>query len=852
MSEGSGGGPGGFAVSVGSLVAGYRLEQQIGQGGMAVVYRAHDSRLDRNVALKVLAPALAEDDSFRQRFIRESRAAAAVDDAHIIPVYEAGEEHGVLFIAMRFVRGGDVRTLLDAEGRLSPERATEILSQTASALDAAHARGLVHRDVKPANMLLEASADRDRPDHVYLSDFGLAKGSLGITGLTSTGQFLGTLDYIAPEQVEGRRVDGRADQYALGCVAFELLTGQPPFQRDQGMAVMYAQVSEAPPLLSSRRAGLPPGVDDALNRVLAKAPDERYASCREFAAELRRLFNTGSGPRTQPGFRAPTQLAGPPATAAGPGPGAVSGGGAAGREDWAAARGNPAASGERAASGSLAASGDLPESWFRPAPGTPPRGTPPPRTVPPQPGPGRAADRSGPAAEPPTQGIGGPPRRGTTPGLTPLGGGSQGYGAAVPAASPGRPRSWRKSPLPVALIGALVVVLAGGGYFLASKQNGGTGTGGSSSATKDQAAVGPIVAPPACSTSAAALKPLTSVSLSSVFIGGNPFAVVQSPDGAYTFASDNNGLVVLRRGSGLAPFVQRTYTIKGVDKGMVLTPDGKYLLAAGNDDAIVISVQAAENGAANPVTGVLDTPGASKGGAAQVLASPDSKYVFVTLQNTTTMAVFNLADALASGFNAHDFVGFVPLNVQPVGIGASPDGRWLYVTSFLRAPGPIPAQGTLSVVSMTGAETDPAKSVKTVVNAGCSPARAVSDGKTVWVTARDSNTVLAFSAARLLSDPQHALLANVPVGQTPTGEILIDGGKRLVIADSNENSSPPGNGDLAVIDTAKALAGPSGLLGVVPASGQPRQLAVADSGTVLFVVNQVSRQLQALKISDLP
>ena len=214
MSEGSGGGPGGFAA--GSLVAGYRLDQQIGQGGMAVVFRAHDSRLDRDVALKILAPALAEDDSFRQRFIRESRAAAAVDDAHIIPVYEAGEEHGVLFIAMRFVRGGDVRTLLDAEGPLSPERATEILSQAASALDAAHARGLVHRDVKPANMLLEASADRDRPDHVYLSDFGLAKASLAISGLTSTGQFLGTLDYVAPEQVEGRPVDGRADQYALG------------------------------------------------------------------------------------------------------------------------------------------------------------------------------------------------------------------------------------------------------------------------------------------------------------------------------------------------------------------------------------------------------------------------------------------------------------------------------------------------------------------------------------------------------------------------------------------------------------------------------------------------------------
>ncbi|HMG63993.1 MAG TPA: serine/threonine-protein kinase, partial [Streptosporangiaceae bacterium] len=165
-------------MSVGSLVAGYRLEQQIGQGGMAVVYRAHDSRLDRDVALKVLAPALAEDDSFRQRFIRESRAAARVDDAHIIPVFEAGEESGVLFIAMRFVRGGDVRSLLDREGPLPPGRATEIISQVASALDSAHARGLVHRDVKPANMLRDASSDNDRPDHIYLSDFGLTKTSL--------------------------------------------------------------------------------------------------------------------------------------------------------------------------------------------------------------------------------------------------------------------------------------------------------------------------------------------------------------------------------------------------------------------------------------------------------------------------------------------------------------------------------------------------------------------------------------------------------------------------------------------------------------------------------------------------
>src|SRR5580692_9628708 len=307
---GESGGSGEF--SIGSLIAGYRLEERIGRGGMAVVYRAYDARLDRRVALKILAPALAQDEAFRRRFIRESRAAAAVDDPHITPVFEAGEASGVLFIAMRYVRGGDVRSLVDRRGPLPAGQVAEILSQAASALDAAHARGLVHRDVKPANMLLEASPDADRPDHVYLSDFGLAKGSLANTGLTSTGQFLGTLDYVSPEQVEGRPVDGRTDQYALGCVAFELLTGQPPFPREQGMAVLYAQVSEAPPRLSSRRAGLPAGVDDVVNRALAKAQGDRYPSCRDFAAELRRAFRLGSaGPAARPPARPPTQVAEP-------------------------------------------------------------------------------------------------------------------------------------------------------------------------------------------------------------------------------------------------------------------------------------------------------------------------------------------------------------------------------------------------------------------------------------------------------------------------------------------------------------------------------------------------------------
>jgi serine/threonine protein kinase len=296
----------GFAA--GSRVAGYRLEGQIGQGGMAVVFRAHDERLDRQVALKILAPALAADDAFRQRFIRESRAAAAVDDPHIIPVFEAGEAAGVLFIAMRYVDGGDMRTLMDREGPLSAGRAAAIVSPVASALDAAHMAGLVHRDVKPANVLVDAQPGR--PDHVYLSDFGLSKGAA--SSLTGTGQFSGTLEYIAPEQIEGRTMDGRADEYALACTAFELLTGAPPFRRDEAMAVMYAQLSEPPPLLTSRRPDLPPAADQVFARALAKAPEDRYPSCREFADALRTAFGLqpyDSGPGIGPADHPPTQLA---------------------------------------------------------------------------------------------------------------------------------------------------------------------------------------------------------------------------------------------------------------------------------------------------------------------------------------------------------------------------------------------------------------------------------------------------------------------------------------------------------------------------------------------------------------
>jgi YVTN family beta-propeller protein len=269
----------------GSALAGYKLEAQVGAGGMAVVFRARDERLGRLVALKVLAPTLTADDGFRRRFIAESRAAAAVDDPHIIPVYEAGEANGALFIAMRFVQGGDLRAVLGREGMLAPARASAFISPVASALDTAHGAGLVHRDVKPANILVDAR--RGRPEHVYLSDFGVSKGAMSSVSLTAAGQFLGTPDYSAPEQIQGLAVDGRADQYALACVAYQLLAGAVPFERDQGMAVLFAHLSAPPPSLVARRPDLPGAVDQVLARALAKAPEKRFGSCRDFAEALR-------------------------------------------------------------------------------------------------------------------------------------------------------------------------------------------------------------------------------------------------------------------------------------------------------------------------------------------------------------------------------------------------------------------------------------------------------------------------------------------------------------------------------------------------------------------------------------
>jgi YVTN family beta-propeller protein len=266
---------------IGSELLGYRIEALIGRGGMSTVYRAEDLRLKRNVALKLLASELAVDSRFRERFLRESQLAASIDHPHIVPIYEAGEVDGQLYIAMRYVEGSDLKQLLREEGPLDPRRTLQLLRQLADALDAAHDRGLVHRDVKPSNALLDSA------EHLYLADFGLTKSASDRSALTITGRIIGTVDYAAPEQIEGKPVDGRADVYSLGCLLYECLTGEVPFLRDSELAVLWGHVHESPPKASERNPQLPDKIDSVVAQALAKDPERRYVTCGDLTEAAR-------------------------------------------------------------------------------------------------------------------------------------------------------------------------------------------------------------------------------------------------------------------------------------------------------------------------------------------------------------------------------------------------------------------------------------------------------------------------------------------------------------------------------------------------------------------------------------
>jgi serine/threonine-protein kinase len=274
-------------------IAGYRIEDVAGRGGMGVVYRAQHMHLGRTVALKLLNPELAASDEFRERFVREARAAAELEHPNIVPVYDAGEVEGRLYLAMKFIEGTDLAHLLEQEGRLGPERVMPLLEQLASALDAAHKHGLIHRDVKPANALLEG-------DRLYLTDFGLTRRVDSTRPLTATGRAVGTAAYLAPEQIRGEALDRRVDVYALGCVIYQCLAGAPPYMRDTDMLIMWAHVGAEAPSLSAERPDLPSTVDRVIQKALAKSREDRYDTCGQLISEMKRALNPSQPIDTRP------------------------------------------------------------------------------------------------------------------------------------------------------------------------------------------------------------------------------------------------------------------------------------------------------------------------------------------------------------------------------------------------------------------------------------------------------------------------------------------------------------------------------------------------------------------------
>ena len=272
---------------IGTVFAGHRIEAQVGRGGMGVVYRARHCRLDRLAALKVIAPDLLEDATAQRRFREEAAVAASLEHPNVVPVHDAGEADGIAYLAMRYIQGTDLATLAPSVDPLAPAHAAEIVARVAGALDCLHDAGYVHRDVKPRNVLVA------RDGHVYLSDFGLARRVAGAAGATRAGDWVGTVDYVAPEQIRGQRVGARADVYGLGCLLFFALTGRPPFAGETLEAKLWAHLHEPPPAASRLRPELPPALDRVVVRALAKDPAERFRSAGELGhAALRAARGT--------------------------------------------------------------------------------------------------------------------------------------------------------------------------------------------------------------------------------------------------------------------------------------------------------------------------------------------------------------------------------------------------------------------------------------------------------------------------------------------------------------------------------------------------------------------------------
>ena len=774
--------PGSPYLQIGTVVGTYRIESFVAHGGMAFVYEATDMRLGRHVALKLLAPPPTQESDFRERFMRESRFAASLDHPNIVPIYEAGEADGLLFIAMRFVGGVNLDTRLQQVTRLDSTHAMAVLAPIADALDTAHAAGLVHRDVKPANILL-AETGRGH-EHVYLTDFGITKRTSGLTKLTATGNVIGTMTYTAPEQIRGERIDARTDLYALGCVAYQCLTGVAPFVRDNQWALVYAHLSELPAPVSSHVPALA-AVDAVIARALEKDPANRYSRCEEFTDALRDAFAQVGPEADLPTELVPVLLPDSPP----------------GRPD-----------------GSV-------ESPQPPGPsGSPPDGpTDRPEQPPPtDPGPDQSTPRPVESAAP-----GNPP-----PPATP---GRPAHPGA-PARHRARSRTQRRSAILVALAALavaatlFVILVPVSGSRLESGTGrpaptaltaaGGTDTGssgtqptgshdhsasGTPGPTAGTASSGAVVSTDASTvnpppeSAPASIAPAAAVAIPSVAgqpvgVGQTPGSVTITPNGRFAYVANRQAGTVTVVDTNLDKVSATIQVADGPPWYVAFTPDGsRAYVSVYNADKTVNRVAVLDARTTREIRSLdVDKAPYALG------VTPDQKYVFVPSHDTAKI------DLIDTGTDT--VVGQIDVPHNPHAVKFSPDGRYAYVANH--------ESNLVSVVDVA------ARSVVNTIAVGTSPhSLAVSpDGKQLAIACYDSSDVYFVDVAT------GGVLGTVPVGNHPQDiEYSADGGY-VYTANVDANT-------VSVVDVANRA---------VTASidtTQPTSIAVTPDGRKAYVTN---------------
>jgi serine/threonine-protein kinase len=791
---------------VGDEFAGYRLRSVLGRGGMSVVFQAEHPRLGNVVAIKVLAPDLASDDIFRTRFLEESRIAASMNHPNVIPIHDMGASDGLLYIVMRYVSGTDLRQMIKKRGRLQPEVAVFLLSQAARALDAAHAKGLVHRDVKPGNLLVERSNDDDDPDHLYLADFGITKRVMTHTGLTSTGQFLGTVDYVAPEQIRGPSVAGlagMADQYSLGCVLYECLTGRVPFEKDMIPAIIWAHVEELPTQPTLLRPDLPPAVDEVFARVLAKQPGDRYRNCREFMDAARTALGDRATPpsRRTPGSYTSTEVglgvASAPAApidyaaapveathidyAVPPAQAAPIGYAGAPPADYTA--GAPAAMigypGELTHEKAGSLNADT-EAMFI---GNPPR-QPRDNTI--------ASHRKQPAAAPP----GGDGDSGGSGGKPPGGHGPR----------RGRFRSRRAGLIVLILAVAAAVAVPVALVVMASP---GTKTGGASATQNPGSAVRTGTAGAPSSVPSLAVPTVAGT----IQVGQNPSYIQIAPNGKFAYIA-NPGAGAITVLNTATDRVSGTIKIpQGPPQSVSFSPDSRTAYVSVYNTRGAVHLVAFIDTANGTVTSTVQvdnlTPGPST-------TSPNGRDLYVPNHNTVLNGTgHNVIDVIDTA--TRELVDDIPVPANPHWIVFGTNGRF-YSTDHMSATVTVlNAQNNTIITEIPVGETPH--------SAALSP-----DGSHLAVTSFDGNVVF------LISTATDKMVAQIPVGRNPLDIAYSRDGRYLFTANNLGNT-------VTVIDTAD-----NRVIAEIPTGRAPTSISVLPNGRQAYVTDEGDGTIEMLNI----